>query len=668
MNCGKEESLRSTEGIFIGYSRNSHVYTVFFRNNNTVIEAVNVEIADQNENLPVLDDEQGNVPQVDTEKTSTDSVIQFSDPIESHTLGEELVEISEETEDEQVRTTDITPAREKAPSMRIQKNHPLDAIIGNAKEGMRTRGNKQNYSKMVRFVCYTSVVEPRRVEEALKDEFWIRAMQEELEQFDRNEVWTLVPRSANINVIGTKWVFKNKTDEEGNVVRNKARLVAQGYTQVEGVDPHRPNYVYNLTKALYGLKQAPRAWHDRLTKFLSSKGFTRGVDKTLFIRREGTELTIAQIYVDVIIFGSTIESAQKQFVRHMKFGLEDAKDMRTPMSTTDRIGKDNGGTPTDPTLYRSMIGSLLYLTTNRPDISYNVGMCARFQSCPKESHVKSVKRIIRYVKSTVNLGIWYSTNTSNVLAGYSDADWAEDIDDRKSTSRGCFYLGTNLISCYSKKQNSIFLSTTEVEYIAVGSCCAQLIWMKQMLLDYGVTSGVLTIYCDNTTAINISKNPVQHSRTKHIDIRHHFIRELVKEGKVMLEHVSTENQLADIFTKSLDAKRFEFLRGALGLCLVSKKSIVRESVNPQGHVNVMLPSPEEIDMVVDQEKEDDDDGPLIISRWRKLIVSEEDVMDRKSRLRDTTRWNRQRGMRPGDSPIHLDNEETAGDEVMESGC
>ncbi|KAG9442193.1 hypothetical protein H6P81_018047 [Aristolochia fimbriata] len=149
-----------------------------------------------------------------------------------------------------------------------------------------------------------------------------------------------------------------------------------------------------------------------------------------------------------------------------------------------------------------------------------------------------------------------------------DAIWVGDVDDRKSTLGGCFYLGTNLVSWYSEKQNSISLSTAEAEYIAAGSFCAQLIWMKQMLSDYGVNNNAMTVYCDNTTAINISKNPVQHSRTKHIDIRHHFIRELVEEGQMLIDHVSTENQLADIFTKSLDTKRFEFLRGALGLCCI----------------------------------------------------------------------------------------------------
>ncbi|KAG9449455.1 hypothetical protein H6P81_009420 [Aristolochia fimbriata] len=597
---------RSTEGMFVGYSRNSHAYRVLLKNTNTVIETVNVEVADQTEGLQMSDDEQEHVLQ--NQKDGTGSTVTSTLTLDEEIVGTVTGTHEGALEDTRVSSTEVQETAitiEKAPSIRVQKNHPTDAIIGDIYEGMKTRGKNKNYGDMVKFVRYTSLVEPRKVEEALKDEFWIKAMQEELEQFERNEVWTLVPRLEYLNVIGTKWVFKNKTDEEGNVIRKKARLVAQGYTQVEGIDfdetfapvarlesirlllatvsmmkiklhqmdvksaflngylneevyveqpkgfedPHKPDCVYRLTKALYGLKQAPRAWYERLTQFLCSKGFTRGgVDKTLFIKRGDHELTLAQIYVDDIAFGSTSDYAQRQFVKHMqeefemsmvgklayflgfqikqraygifisqekyarnlvkKFGLEDAKAMRIPMSTTDRICKDENGTLADPTLYRSMIGSLLYLTASRPDICYSVGLCARFQSAPKESHVKTVKRIIRYVKSMINLGIWYAAATSNVLAGYCDADWAGNTDDRKSTSGGCFYLGTNLVSWYSKKQNSISLSTAEAEYIAAGSCCAQLLWMKQMLEDYGVPSGVLTVYCDNTSAINISKNPV----------------------------------------------------------------------------------------------------------------------------------------------------------------
>jgi hypothetical protein len=146
--------------------------------------------------------------------------------------------------------------------------------------------------------------------------------------------------------------------------------------------------------------------------------------------------------------------------------------------------------------------------------------------------------------------------------------WDGNADDCKSTSGGCFYIGTNLVAWMSKKQNSISLSTAEDEYIAAGSCCTQLMWMKQLLADYGFPQGRMVVYCDNTSAINISKNPVQHSRTKHIDIRHHFIRDLVENQVVSLDYVSTENQLADLFTKPLDGSRFEYLRNAIGICLM----------------------------------------------------------------------------------------------------
>ena len=174
---------------------------------------------------------------------------------------------------------------------------------------------------------------------------------------------------------------------------------------------------------------------------------------------------------------------------------------------------------------------------------------------------------MKYVNSTSDYGILFSHSENSRLVGYCDADWAGSADDRKSTSGGCFFLGNNLISWFSKKQNCVSLSTAEAEYIAAGSSCSQLVWMKQMLKEYNVEQDVLTLYCDNLSAINISKNPVLHSRTKHIDIRHHFIRDLVEDNVVTLEHVATEKQLADIFTKALDGTTFERLRSALGICL-----------------------------------------------------------------------------------------------------
>ena len=248
-----------------------------------------------------------------------------------------------------------------------------------------------------------------------------------------------------------------------------------------------------------------------------------------------------------------------------KFGLESASFVRTPMSPNVKLTVDLLGKSVDLSLYRSMIGNLLYLTASRPDISYNVGVCARYQAHPKESHMTTLKRIIKYVTTTADFGVWYSKDTNDVLAGYSDADWAGNTDDRKSTSGGCFYIGNNLVSWMSKKQNSISLSTVEVEYIAAGSCCTQLLWMQKLLLDYGIRQEHLTIYYDNTSAINISKNLVQHSRTKQIEIRHHFIRELVEDGTHTFECIHTDNQKVDLFTKSLDSKRFEFIRQNIGV-------------------------------------------------------------------------------------------------------
>jgi hypothetical protein len=215
-----------------------------------------------------------------------------------------------------------------------------------------------------------------------------------------------------------------------------------------------------------------------------------------------------------------------------------------------------------------MLGGLLYLTASRPNITLSVGICTRYQFDPKESHLTAVKRIIRDVTSTVNLGIWYPHETSVQLVGYSDADWAGNLDDRKSISGGYFYIGNCLVSWFSKKQSSISLSTAEAEYIAAGNACTQLVWMKRMLSEYEIKQDSMLLYCDNFSIINISKNPIQRSRTKHIDIRFHYILELIEEKGISLEYIPTENQRADIFTKPLDKCRFNKIKFDLGMCIL----------------------------------------------------------------------------------------------------
>ncbi|WVZ76072.1 LOW QUALITY PROTEIN: hypothetical protein U9M48_024074 [Paspalum notatum var. saurae] len=414
-------------------------------------------------------------------------------------------------------------------------------------------------------------------------------MHEELENFERNHVWDLVEPPPNCRPIGTKCVFKNKHGETGMVVRNKVRLVAQGFCQKEGIDyeetfapvarleairillafaaskgfklqqmdvksaflngfieeeayvrqPHGfesakfPNRVYKLRKAFYSLKQAPRAWYARLKSFLLKSGFVMGsVDKTLFLLSRGGDTLIVQIYVDDIIFSGSSHALVSSFTEQMsrefemslmgefqfflglqikqgpegnfvhqakyirdifkKFEMGDSKPMTTPMSTNTVLDADEDGE------------------------AFAVCLCVRYQASPRTSRCQAVKRIFRYLKFTPELGLWYSSGSTLFLRGFSDADHAGCRIDRKSTSGTCQLLGTFLVSWSSR---NVSLSTTEAEHIAAASCCSQLLWMKANLSDFGPKFGKIPLLVDSTSTISVAKNPILHSRTKHIDVR-----------------------------------------------------------------------------------------------------------------------------------------------------
>ncbi|XP_068497825.1 secreted RxLR effector protein 161-like [Phaseolus vulgaris] len=235
------------------------------------------------------------------------------------------------------------------------------------------------------------------------------------------------------------------------------------------------------------------------------------------------------------------------------------------MSTNCYLEADEAGLEVNQTMYRGLIGLLLYLTARRPNIMFVVCLCARFQSCPKESHLKAAKRILKYMKGTISMGLWYPSLSPIHLVGYSDSDFAGCKLDRKSTSGTCHLLGSCLISWHSKKQACVALSIVEAEYIAAGSCCAQILWIKQQLEDFGVKMSKVPLLCDNTSAINLTKNHIQHSRTKHIEIRHHFIRDHIANGDCEVKFVSTKRQLTAIFTKPLSKDRLHSLRNELGI-------------------------------------------------------------------------------------------------------
>nr|GEX92167.1 retrovirus-related Pol polyprotein from transposon TNT 1-94 [Tanacetum cinerariifolium] len=427
-------------------------------------------------------------------------------------------------------------------------------------------------------------------------------------------VWELVHQPDYVMIIALKWIYKVKLDEYGDVLKNKARLVAKGYRQKEDgrqdgfsewqlkevyvsqpegfVDPDHPTHVYRLKKALYGLKQAPRAWYDTLSRFLLDNNFSKGaVDPTLFTRKTGKHILLVQIYVNDIIFASTdptdsdmfsnemsskfqmsmmgqmsfflglqvSQSLGGIFINQSKFALEILKKFRmdscdaieTPMVDRIKLDEDPSGIPVDQTCFCSMVGSLMYLTASRPDLVFAVCMCARYQAKPTKKHLEALKRVFWYLKRTINWGLWYPKDTAMALTAYTDADHAGCQDMRRSTSGSAQFLGDKLVSWSSKKQKSTTISTTEAEYIAMSGCCAQILWMRSQLTDYGFNFNKIPLYCDNRSAIALCCNNVQHSRSKHIDIRHHFIREQVERGVVELYFVTTDYQLADIFTKAL---------------------------------------------------------------------------------------------------------------------
>ncbi|GJU92103.1 putative ribonuclease H-like domain-containing protein [Tanacetum coccineum] len=588
---------------------------------------------------------------------------------------EDLVSPSHASEDTQVEDQEIelgnipqSYAVPTTPHTRIHKDHPIEHVIGDVQSSVQTRRMTTSYSEQgflsaiyegkthqdlhtCLFACFLSQEEPKRVSKALSDPAWVEAMQEELLQFKLQKVWILVDLPKGHRAIGTKWVYRNKKDERGIVIRNKARLVAQGHTQEEGIDydevfapvarieairmflayasymgfmvyqmdvksaflygqieeevyvcqppgfedPDHPDKVYKVVKALYGLHQAPRAWYDTLANYLLCNGFQRGkIDQTLFIKRQKGHILLVQIYVDDIIFGSTKKELCDEFEKLMKdkfqmssmgeltfflglqiqqkkkgifisqdkyvneilrkFNYTDVKSASTPTDLEKPLVQDRDAADVDEHLYRSMIGSLMYLTASRPDIMFAVCACARFQVSPKTSHLLAVKRIFRYLKGKPSLGLWYSKDSPLELVAYTDSDYAGATQDRKSTT-------------------GVATSTTEAEYVAAASCCGQVLWIQNQLLDYGYNFMNTVIYIDNNSTICIIENPVQHSKTKHIEIRHHFIRDCNAKKLIQMAKIDTEHNVADLLTKGFDAGRFQYL--------VSISSIIHPRRNKQ---------------------------------------------------------------------------------------
>ncbi|KAI3524143.1 hypothetical protein L1887_02795 [Cichorium endivia] len=348
---------------------------------------------------------------------------------------------------------------------------------------------------------------------------------DKLNEFERNKVWRLVPTPENASVLGMKWIFRNKMDKEGNVIRNKARLVVKGsqnfdvyqmdvrstflnaeleetvyIEQPPGfVNEKLPDHCYAPDKAVYGLKQAPKAWYETLTRFLKQSKFKQGsVDPTFFRKKEAEFRKLMETKFEMSLMGKInfflglnirqssegIFINQEDFTKTLlaKFGMVGDLKVKVPMVFGSKLTPSLYKPTTDITLYRQMIGSLLCLTSSRPDIMFDVCYCARYQANPREPHMVAVKNIFRYLKRTTSLGLWYSSGSGFFVQAFSDADLGGCGVDRKSTSGGCQFLDGKLIRWQSKKQTCVSLSTTEAEYIAAASCTSQIIWIQNQLI------------------------------------------------------------------------------------------------------------------------------------------------------------------------------------------
>jgi hypothetical protein len=371
--------------------------------------------------------------------------------------------------------------------------------------------------------------------------------------------------------------------------------------------PKFPNAVCKLRKALYGLKQAPRAWFSRLSTRLHELGFHGSKsDSSLFILRNTTLVIYVLIYVDDIIITSPNRGAISQLIQdlHSEFALKDlgplhfflgveatwengglrlsqqryindllnktnmsqAKPIGSPMSSSAVLSKFMGNTMTDPSLYRSTVGSLQYLSLTRPDIGFAVNKVSQFMQDPRDVHWSAVKRILRYLKGSFDHGLYIHKDSTSALVAFSDSDWAGCPDDRRSTSGYCIFLGRNLLTWSSKKQPTVSRSSTESEYKALANTTAELIWLQSLFGELGIPlSRAPILHCDNIGATYLTSNPMFHARTKHIAIDYHFVRDRVAAKQLEVKFLSSKDQTADILTKPLATLRFTLLKTKLNV-------------------------------------------------------------------------------------------------------
>lgn len=678
---------KGKKGYFVGYGELTKGYRIYYKEENIVefkrdVDFIkdsdindsnkisntditeNIEITIERENLNSVNSSEENSDSIIQNENSRDSTINSQTEVNIETLGQNLNNsvnvdelINESNEEFYNTNTEVQSQVEQTSRFR-----PRNQI--------RPPEWHKDYS--TDYTCFLSFIEenPQTYEEAMKSAekaSWQKAMEEEISSLKENNTWELVPKPVNCKVIESKWVYKRKLDDQGNIASYKARLVARGFQQTDftddnlfapvaklptvrtllavcnqkGILVHQMdvksaflhgdikdeiylslpkgytdnNMVCKLKKSLYGLKSSPKNWNDKFNSVMLSEGFKQcKTDYGLYVKQYNGQIVYLLLYVDdLLISGTDIECvnktkemlkrnfsmkdlglakyflgisieqdaingilkiSQKAFLKQIlqKYNMSECKSVATPMDSkfkTDSLNKQKSESQELETRCRQLIGCLLYAVLgSRPDLCACVSILSRFQKCASEELWNMLKRVLRYIKGTIDLSLVFERNKNDVIiVGYVDSDWGGDLVDRRSTAGFVFKIFGSPVSWCTRKQPSVALSSTEAEYMALSMATAEACWLKQLITDFFINVEYVLIYEDNQSSIKVAKNPVLHKRMKHIDIKHHFIREKIVEGLIKLSYVETSEQVADLLTKPLSSPTFVKLRGYLNLMI-----------------------------------------------------------------------------------------------------
>ena len=648
---------RAKKGVFVGYGDGVKRYRIWSSSEGRIILSRNV-VFDENSMLNstvksiATEDLDGVDEQVELQVTHDVSESQLQGGEDQHTTAE-AADTSSSDVHPQARQRSITIDRARRTNVKPPLRYGFEDMMAYALQVANEVEDEP------------SADEPPTYKEAISGSErakWLAAMQKEIESLLKNLTWELVPRPKGRKIVTCKWIFKKKegtTPDEG--IRYKARLVARGFTQKEGVDyneifspvvrhtsirvllaivahydleleqldvktaflhglleediymtqpegfvvPGKEDYVCKLKKSLYGLKQSPRQWYKRFDSYMIKLGFSRSpydccvyhnkaddgsmvylvlyVDDMLIAAKSKSEVQKlkAQLSVEFDmkdlgvakkILGMEISRdrekkklslSQKSYIEKIlsRFGMSASKAIDTPSATNIHLSSDLAPKSEVEEEYMSRVpysnavGSLMYaMVCTRPDIAHAVSVVSRFMGNPGKEHWQAVKRIFRYLRGTSDVGLIYGGDTHCLVTGYSDSDYAGDVDSRRSMTGYVFTLSGSVVSWKATLQAAVTLSTTEAEYMALTEAAKEGIWLQGLVGDLGLHQDQAVVFCDSQSAICLAKDQVHHERTKHIDVRYHFLRD---EKRIEVKKVGTADNPADMFTKSVQQSKFQ---------------------------------------------------------------------------------------------------------------